>query len=98
MTKNSYIEAVTSVIQEPREDIIVKLIVSIDRRNTLEEAQEAVDLALAFRSKGVVGIDLCGDVKKGSFESLKPAFDRAKEHEFPVTLHFCEVIENLAEV
>ncbi|CEG83037.1 hypothetical protein RMATCC62417_17014 [Rhizopus microsporus] len=97
MTKASYIEAVVSVLQEPRDDIIVRLIISIDRRNTLEEANEAVNLALAFRSKGVVGVDLCGDVKKGSFDALKPAFDRAKEHGFPVTLHFNEVVENLSE-
>ncbi|KAG1470136.1 hypothetical protein G6F56_002856 [Rhizopus delemar] len=97
MTKTSYLEAVTSVIQEPRKDITVRLIVSADRRNTLEEAEEVIDLAVAFRSKGVVGIDLCGDVKQGSFENLKPAFDRAKFLEFPVTLHFNEVIENLPE-
>ncbi|KAI9262669.1 hypothetical protein BY458DRAFT_439123 [Sporodiniella umbellata] len=97
MTKTSYLQAVTSVIQEPREDIIVKLIISTDRRHTLEEAEEIIDLAVAFRSQGVVGIDLCGDVKQGSFENLKPALDRAKLLEFPVTLHFNEVIENLPE-
>ncbi|GAN00815.1 adenosine deaminase-like protein-like [Mucor ambiguus] len=90
-------ETVTSVIQEARDDIIVKLIVSIDRRNNLEEAQEVVDLALAFRSQGVVGVDLCGDVKVGLFENLKPAFERAKQHGFPLTLHFNEVLENVAE-
>lgn len=97
MTKTSYLTAVTSVLEEARDDIIVKLIVSIDRRNTLEEAQEVVDLALAFRSQGVVGIDLCGDCKVGLFESLRPAFERAKENGFPLTLHFNEVDENLAE-
>lgn len=97
MTKISYLNAVLSVIEEPRNDIIVKFIISIDRRNTLEEAQEVVDLALAFRSRGIVGIDLCGDVKVGLFESLRPAFERAKENGFPLTIHFNEVIENLIE-
>jgi adenosine deaminase len=97
MTKTSYLDAVTSIIEEARDDIIVKLIVSIDRRNTLEEAQEVVDLAKAFRSRGVVGIDLCGDVKVGLFENLRPAFERAKKNGFPITLHFNEVDENLAE-
>lgn len=97
MTKTSYLAAVTSVLQEPRDDIIVKLIVSIDRRNSLDEAQEVVDLALAFRSQGVVGVDLCGDVKVGLFENLKPAFERAKQHGFPLTLHFNEILENVAE-
>ncbi|KAI8640605.1 hypothetical protein BD408DRAFT_234310 [Parasitella parasitica] len=97
MTKHSYLTAVTSVIQEPRDDIIVKLIVSIDRRNTLDEAHEAVDLAMQFRSLGVVGIDLCGDVSVGLFETLRPAFERAKQEGFPVTLHFNEIEENVPE-
>lgn len=97
MTKTSYLAAVVSVIQEARDDIIVKLIVSIDRRNNLDEAQEAVDLALAFRSQGVVGVDLCGDVKAGLFENLRPAFERAKQHGFPLTLHFNEIQENVVE-
>lgn len=98
MTKVSYLEAVTNVIQEPRnDDMIVKLIVSIDRRNTLEEAQEVVDLALKFRNKGVVGIDLCGDVAQGVFEDLKPAFIRAQQEGFKITLHFNEIEENVLE-
>lgn len=97
MTKISYLDAVLSVIEESRNDIIVKFIISIDRRNTLEEAQEVVDLALAFRSRGIVGIDLCGDVKVGLFENLRPAFERAKVNGFPLTIHFNEVIENLIE-
>ncbi|KAI7894631.1 uncharacterized protein EV154DRAFT_414824 [Mucor mucedo] len=97
MTKISYLEAVLSVVEEPRADIIVKFIISIDRRNTLEEAQEVVDLALAFQSRGIVGIDLCGDVKVGLFNNLRPAFERAKENGFPLTIHFNEVIENLGE-
>lgn len=98
MTKYSYLEAVTKVLKDPHShDMIVKLIVSIDRRNTLEEAQEVVDLALQFRSQGVVGIDLCGDVCQGSFETLKPAFVRAQEQGFPVTLHFNEIQDNVRE-
>jgi adenosine deaminase len=97
MTKSSYLDAVLSVIEQPRQDITTRLIVSIDRRNNLDEAQEVVDLALTYRSRGIVGIDLCGDVKVGLFENLRPAFERAKSNKFPLTLHFNEVQENLAE-
>ncbi|KAI7900499.1 uncharacterized protein BX663DRAFT_439283 [Cokeromyces recurvatus] len=103
MTKKSYIAAVLSAIQETQKekeiDIIVKLILSIDRRNDLKEAEEVVDLAVAFRdTNNIVGIDLCGDVRAGLFENLKPAFKRAKEkYGFPITLHFNEVQENLME-
>ncbi|KAI9009960.1 hypothetical protein CLU79DRAFT_710889 [Phycomyces nitens] len=98
MTKTSYLAAVLSAINEVRESIVVRLIVSIDRRNTLEQAQEALDLALHFRSQGVVGIDLCGHVMEGSFSALRPAFERAKQHGFPLTLHFGEVKENMVEL
>ncbi|KAI9480241.1 hypothetical protein BDB00DRAFT_857936 [Zychaea mexicana] len=97
MTKESYLKAVLSAVNEPRDNIIVRLIVSIDRRNTLEEAYEAVDLAMEFRSQNVVGIDLCGDVHQGSFEQLRPAFDKARTEGFHVTLHFNEVKENMVE-
>ncbi|KAI8147604.1 hypothetical protein BJV82DRAFT_508333 [Fennellomyces sp. T-0311] len=97
MTKESYLKAVLEAVNEPRADIIVRLIVSIDRRNTLEEAYEAVRLATQFRDQNVVGIDLCGDVHQGSFEQLLPAFEKAKTEGFKVTLHFNEVKENMVE-
>lgn len=97
MTKHAYLDTVLSVIEEPRKDIIVKFIISIDRRNTLQEAEEVIDLALAFRSRGVIGIDLCGDVHTGVFENLRPAFERAQANGFPVTLHFNEIKENMVE-
>ncbi|KAG2232793.1 hypothetical protein INT48_008719 [Thamnidium elegans] len=83
MTKRTYLDTVLSVVEEPRQDIVVKFIISIDRRNTLEEAQEVVDLALAFQSRGIVAIDLCGDVHTGSFENLRPAFERAQANGLP---------------
>ncbi|GAA5799403.1 hypothetical protein HPULCUR_004818 [Helicostylum pulchrum] len=97
MTKRTYLNAVLSVIEEPRQDIVVKFIISIDRRNTPEEAQEVVDLALDFQSRGIVAIDLCGDVHTGSFENLRPAFEKAQANGFPVTLHFNEIRENMVE-
>ncbi|KAG0187350.1 hypothetical protein DFQ28_006485 [Apophysomyces sp. BC1034] len=93
MTKQSYLAAVLSAVNQPRDDIIVRLIVSIDRRNTLEQAHEVVDLALQFRADGVVGIDLCGDVLAGNFDLLKPAFVRAQSEGFKVTLHFNEITD-----
>ncbi|KAI8089401.1 uncharacterized protein BX664DRAFT_332927 [Halteromyces radiatus] len=100
MTKQSYVKTVVSTIQRDCPGTMVtKLILSIDRRNTLEEAQETVDLAIQFAKETnmVVGVDLCGDVMKGSFLALKPAFERAQQHHFNITLHFNEVKENIPE-
>jgi adenosine deaminase len=90
-TKDHYVQAVLSVVNQPRDDIVVKLILSVDRRNTLEEAMETVDLAIKYKNQGVVAVDLCGDVHAGSFDTLKSAFLKAQEHGLKVTLHFCEV-------
>lgn len=45
------------------------LILSIDRRDTPEKAQECVDLAIRYKYWGIVGVDLCGDplVKNQSY-------------------------------
>ncbi|CAB4394543.1 adenosine deaminase-like protein-like protein [Rhizophagus irregularis] len=100
MTKESYVGIVLSVIQKfsySEHGIIVKLILSIDRRNTLEEAMETVNLAIKYKNRGVVGVDLCGDPSKGHIDNVKPAFIEAKKHGLKVTLHFGEIEENIPE-
>ncbi|KAI8063238.1 hypothetical protein BC940DRAFT_307893 [Gongronella butleri] len=98
MTKESYLQTILTTIKEKAPaGLMVKLIISIDRRNTLEEAHKVVDLAVQFRDQGIVGIDLCGDCSKGVFRDLKPAFERARNEGFPLTLHFNEVEENIPE-
>jgi adenosine deaminase len=66
------------------------LILSVDRRHGLEDAQEIVDLAIKYQAKDVVGVDLCGDPAKGPLDHLTPAFIRAKDARLNLTLHFAE--------
>lgn len=66
------------------------LILSIDRRNDLPTALSVVDLAVKYRSRGVVGIDLCGDPAVGDVSIFEPAFRAAKAHGLKVTLQFAE--------
>lgn len=67
-----------------------RLILSIDRRNDLATALDVVDLALKYRSKGVVGIDLCGDPAKGDVSIFRAAFEKAQAHDLKITIHFAE--------
>ncbi|KAK7737027.1 hypothetical protein SLS53_006783 [Cytospora paraplurivora] len=100
LSKAGYIAAILGVIREFESSqdaaaaaLHTRLIISVDRRNTLPEAQEAVDLAVAFGDRGVVGVDLCGDPTRGGIEALQPAFERARAATHPglgVTLHFAE--------
>lgn len=95
LSKSQYVGAILAAISEFEAGdtaLRTRLILSIDRRNTLEEALEVVALAREFRERGVVGIDLCGDPKKGGIASLAPAF-RLARRELPdlgLTLHFAE--------
>ena len=64
MSRRVYLETVLDEI-EARAPDAAALIVSLDRRMTLEVAREVLELALQLRREGrrVVGVDLCGDPK-----------------------------------
>jgi adenosine deaminase len=110
LTKMDYVAAVHAAIHEHEEhsttasvniddmrrSIQVRLILSIDRKMTAEQADEVVDLAIAYSqpqsSPGyVVGVDLCGNPAKGDGILFTPAFRRAKAHGLRVTVHFAEI-------
>ena len=93
MSKFDYITTVLSCIEDfPYCSVMTTyLILSIDRRNTPEEALEVVELAIQYQSKGVVGVDLCGDPSKGDVSTFQEAFQKAKLHGLEITLHFAEV-------
>jgi len=92
MSKDEYVRTVLSVINDfDRSKMSTYLILGVDRKNTLEEALETVDLAVKYKSQGVVGVDLCGNPAKGDVNIFGDAFAKAREHGLKVTLHFAEV-------
>jgi adenosine deaminase len=91
ITKDHYVQLVLSCISSLKSSTMTtKLILSIDRRNSEEEALDVVNLALKYRSEGVVGVDLCGDPAKGDVSIFREAFKRAKDEGLGITLHFAE--------
>ncbi|KAJ4424718.1 hypothetical protein N0V82_000646 [Gnomoniopsis sp. IMI 355080] len=95
LTKADYVSAILSTISEfesTNDSLRTKLILSIDRRNTLAEAMEVVDLAAQFKNQGVVGVDLCGDPSRTGIEILQPAFEKVSREcpDLGTTLHFAE--------
>ena len=74
-----------------------KLILSIDRKNSLDEALEVVVLAAQYRDQGVVGIDLCGNPTRKPISHLSPAFAEAKRLGLGITVHFAETPQDDAE-
>ncbi|CCC08328.1 hypothetical protein SMACR_01875 [Sordaria macrospora] len=96
LTKAQYVQVILDTIaefeQSSTSQLKTKLILSVDRRNTLSEASEALALCRQFSGSGVVGIDLCGDPARGPIDIFGPVFEEAKRTlpELGITLHFAE--------
>jgi adenosine deaminase len=92
LTKQEYVATVLDCIDDsPREAMSTYLILSIDRKHTAAQAMEVVDMAIGFKDRGVVGVDLCGNPTKGDASLFREAFSKAREHNLKITLHFAEV-------
>jgi adenosine deaminase len=92
ITKDDYVRTILSCISKFNASNHMKtnLILSIDRRNDAPTALSVVDLAVKYRSQGVVAIDLCGDPAVGDVSIFAPAFKAAKEQDLKITIHFAE--------
>lgn len=98
ITKDDYVSAVLDCIEDFGKDkMSAHLILSVDRRNTEIEAMEVVDLAIKYKSRGVVAVDLCGDPSQGDVLLFRAAFARAKHQGLKLTLHFAEVPSSSVE-
>eukprot|EP01018_Ginkgo_biloba_P003531 Gb_00816 [translate_table: standard] len=77
--------------------IYVRLLLSIDRRESSDGAMETVQLALEMRNSGVVGIDLSGNPVVGEWQTFLPALTWARKQGLPITLH-CGEVPNRQEI
>ena len=101
MTKTAYVGLVNEIAQEwnRKAEISVEvcLILSIDRRMTVEQASQVVDLAIEHQRQDhnsagqVVGVDLCGNPFQGDVAIFSSAFKRAQDSGLGITCHFAEV-------
>jgi adenosine deaminase len=109
LTKAGYVGAVLAALaaaeREAAGAIRVRLLLSVDRRHSPAEADEAVALAEQFCAAGVVGVDLCGDPLQGDVADFTAAFARVRrfrgpagegegeggeERKLGITIHFAE--------
>ncbi|KAF8454276.1 adenosine/AMP deaminase family protein [Kalaharituber pfeilii] len=101
LTKTQYVETVLDTIDKHNASstsMKAYLILSIDMRDTPEQAQKCVDLAIRYQHRGVVGMDLCGDpLKANNLASFTSHFEQAHRNGLKVTLHFAEIAKMSTE-
>jgi len=94
MTKTGYIETTLAVVEKMNKedlDIVVNLLVSINRAQSKEAAMENIKLAAQYYGKGVAGIDFSGNPTIGRFTDFNDVLQFARKCQLPITLHFAEV-------
>ncbi|ELU13338.1 hypothetical protein CAPTEDRAFT_219075 [Capitella teleta] len=93
MTKESYVRAVLSAMRKSEEDITVRLLLAIDRRTSIEDAADTLEMADRLRKETnglVIGLDLSGDPTKPA-EKFIPILKEAKKRGLKLALHIAEV-------
>ena len=99
LSKDDYVSTVLDCVRNFKSDTMnTNLILSIDRKDTADQAMQTVDLAIKHISSGVVGIDLCGNPLNGDVTVYRAAFAKAKAHDLKLTLHFAEVLASSSEI
>lgn len=107
MSKREYIQAVVDTIKDvpsfigPNKFIVVKLLLSVNRRESPAEAEENIREAIVANAAHpdiVVGVDLSGNPKCGNVvQDILPLFTQARISGLKIALH-CAEIPNEYEV
>ena len=101
-TKKQYIEAILEVLEQAELDMPnmkVRYIVSVNRTDTdVDGIRETLGVIKELASPYIVGLELSGDPRSGSFETVKEVIEEARrDHGLKVTLHCAEVPEQAEE-
>ncbi|GFY48444.1 adenosine deaminase-like protein [Trichonephila inaurata madagascariensis] len=103
-SQEMYIETVIKAIEDTCSQkckgMIVKLLLSIDRKRTSRYAEETLKIAEFYFSMSscVVGIDLSGNPMSGDIGCFLPYLDHAKKIGLKLAVHVSEVPNNFKEV
>lgn len=81
-------QVIDSVLEGLRHPSIkINLILCMMRNDTFEENKKVIDIALQYKNKGVVAVDLAGAESLYKTESFKNLFDLANLYNIPFTIH-----------
>jgi adenosine deaminase len=94
LSKEKYVETVLVAIDDHEtikgHKMRVKLMLSIDRDESVQEANRTLELALQFQERGVVGVDLCGNPLASNDMSYESTLVEARASTLNMTLHFAD--------
>ena len=79
------IEAVNQAHAET--GIQVRLLCTAVRHDSYDLAQQVIEVAIAYRDRGIVGVDLAGDEVHYSAMPFAPLFRSAAKHGLGITIH-----------
>ncbi|XP_059470601.1 adenosine deaminase-like protein isoform X2 [Neocloeon triangulifer] len=97
MNKEQYVDAIIDAILSHQGSIVVRLLLSVDRRQGPAEAEHTLKIALDARKKHpelVVGLDLSGDPTAGALDLFLPTLSKARDQGLGVVVHCGEVPNN----
>ncbi|KAG8181364.1 hypothetical protein JTE90_008838 [Oedothorax gibbosus] len=104
MTQETYIQSVLKAITHTTETtckgMIVKLLLSIDRRRPLKYAETTLKVAqqLIGECSNIIGIDLSGDPSQGHIKNFLPILERGKQLGLKLAVHVAELPDQHEEV
>ncbi|KAL3479753.1 hypothetical protein BJX99DRAFT_221712 [Aspergillus californicus] len=94
---STVLDTIATFTAQNADKISIHLILAIDRGQLITDASHAldiIDLAIANQTRGVIGVDVCGNPTKGNISLCRDAFAKAKTHGLGLTVHFAEVHSN----
>ncbi|KZT57900.1 adenosine deaminase-like protein [Calocera cornea HHB12733] len=94
MTAREYFTTVLDVLETFQGR--AALILSIDRRMSIEDVKTYVQMAKDFKQAGraIVGVDLCGDPLTGDMKEFAPILSSVHDAGLKLTLHIAETPQN----
>ena len=91
-SKQDYIETVLESVKEfeAKNEMIVRILLSIDRSKSIDDALETIELFNKLQSKFIVGIDFSGNPYAKSFKDFQQIFDFIRQRGMMLTVHIAE--------
>jgi adenosine deaminase len=95
LSKKDYIETVLNELKEfeKQNQMIVRLILSIDRTKGLIDAKDTIETLKCLNSEFIVGVDFSGNPTVSSLQNFSQIFDQIKKMNLKITVILIELFK-----